>query len=345
MAKQIPLTIDPNIVPNWGLWEAYREILQGAIDADVEYTVEYNAIFEKLTVSNPGQLTKESLLIGHSTKRGDSTKIGQHGEGYKLAAAVLLRSGKPFRIYNNKEIWDFNVKNNRKFNANLIHLTITSWFVEQTDTILWEIGNISQEEYRDLMAKVQDKGDIAVDLGYILLDQPGQIYSGDLFVCHKKELTFGYNFKPGVLELQRDRNLISDFDIYWETSKMWLGQPDLVTHIRDGIADTKYATAAEATANQAYTLFKSEHGDNAVPCASEGDKITGADNIIVPQVYRDTITKSKEYRTNLAAKAEDLNLSPFEQLYQWYEGFKNEYGFTDKDFEVLLERAKQWYIK
>lgn len=347
MAQHIQLSLDPNVVPNWGLWEAVREILQGAIDSGSSYDMMYDADRQTIRIVNDGKLSKASLLIGYSTKRGDSSKIGQHGEGYKLAAAVLLREKKPFSIYNDGEVWNFSVRPSRWFKADIVQVSIASWFIKETGTILWEVGNITPEEYEQVKEKVQVKGDIEVSPhGYILLDKPGQIFAGGLFVCHNKKLSYGYNFHPGVLSLQRDRNIVSDFDIFWLTSKCWVGQPDLAVLMRDDVADVVYASSQynkniQSASEIAYDLFRTDYGKDAVPCAHEAHKLPGAKNVIVSEVYRTAIIGSPRYAPPAYITKEE-ELSPYEQLYRWYQKVKHDYAFSDDDFEVLLERAKTW---
>lgn len=53
-----------------------------------------------MTITNDGEIDTTGLrLIGASTKRGDSTKIGFFGSGTKNAIAIMLRNNIPFKIY------------------------------------------------------------------------------------------------------------------------------------------------------------------------------------------------------------------------------------------------------
>ena len=46
-----------------------------------------------LIITNKGEIEPQALhLVGASTKRGDSSKIGQFGSGNKYALAYLLRN-------------------------------------------------------------------------------------------------------------------------------------------------------------------------------------------------------------------------------------------------------------
>ena len=57
-----------------------------------------------LLIENNGELDISSLvLLGASTKRGDSSKIGFFGSGNKYAIATLLRKGIPFKIFSGEK--------------------------------------------------------------------------------------------------------------------------------------------------------------------------------------------------------------------------------------------------
>ena len=107
------LSISMDYVSNWTYIEAIREIFQNALDEqtvnkDNKMFVEYDKDSCVLRICNKkGCLDKNSLLLGVSSKRDDSSTIGQHGEGYKIATVVLLRNGHNIKIYNygKKEVW------------------------------------------------------------------------------------------------------------------------------------------------------------------------------------------------------------------------------------------------
>src|SRR5258708_26276899 len=91
------LPISPNYVAHWGLWESVREIFQNALDeqtrdprcvAGIKYENGILRITSANTILNP-----KSLLLGATTKADDKNQRGKYGEGYKLAALVLVRMG------------------------------------------------------------------------------------------------------------------------------------------------------------------------------------------------------------------------------------------------------------
>lgn len=56
-----------------------------------------------LLIENRGEMDVNALiLMGGSTKRGDSTKIGHFGSGNKYSIALLMKKGIQFKIFSGK---------------------------------------------------------------------------------------------------------------------------------------------------------------------------------------------------------------------------------------------------
>lgn len=91
--RPISMNICDNYVPEWGAWEAYREVECNAWDQDDRYRLERDGgdlvIFTTRGVCHPRMFT----TMGAGNKRGDEKSIGQFGEGFKLAALVVTRMG------------------------------------------------------------------------------------------------------------------------------------------------------------------------------------------------------------------------------------------------------------
>jgi len=84
----IELSLSPGYVHDWTVSDAIREFMQNAIDSD-DFTVNYKD--SVLTISNAGNLRRETILLGASSKTGDNKTVGQFGEGYTILIHLLLR--------------------------------------------------------------------------------------------------------------------------------------------------------------------------------------------------------------------------------------------------------------
>jgi hypothetical protein len=212
---RIELTISPQYVSNWGVWEAIREVLQNVIDNNRnEHIFNYDAPKQILTIGNKDTvLEKQTLLLGNSTKRDDKSKIGKYGEGYKLALLILARLGKRVVITNGSEIWHPKIINSRKYNSELLVIDIER-VKSKGKQLEFKIHNISKQEFEEVMNKVLIYSDeinkIDTPYGEILIDDKyrRQIYVEGLYVRTMTEcenMRYGYNIKAKYLELDRDR--------------------------------------------------------------------------------------------------------------------------------------------
>ena len=149
--------ISEEYCPNWGIWEAIREILQNQLDGITEkigkkniliegkktknneestdYTffnnsngeivgeIKYNEEQKTLIIWNNGKLEKGNLLLGGFKDTNNDEIIGRFGEGMKLSALALCRADKQgtrrrINIFTNDECWKFKIKPDEKFPLN-----------------------------------------------------------------------------------------------------------------------------------------------------------------------------------------------------------------------------------
>lgn len=240
MASKFELSLDVNYVNSWGVVEAVRELFQNAIDESVQcpannYFFEYEKEKQLLKIGNKKSvLQTETLLLGVTGKTDDTKTIGQFGEGYKLATVVLLRTGHPITFYNygNKEVWTCKLVTSKKYNGRKVPTFFVNkqhvWDNIPDNDLTIVIENVTSEEYAEIVKsnlnlQPQKVNMLESSSGYILLDaeQSGNIYVSGLFVTHNNDLRYGYNFKPDVIPLDRDRRTVPNFDLYWETSRIW----------------------------------------------------------------------------------------------------------------------------
>ena len=213
---------------DWTLSDALREVFQNYIDFG-EYKVERSATncgkFDNIKITNdynPESL--EFLRLGNTTKdNGDF--IGHHGEGLKAAFLIFAREGLPFNIttrnYILKGKFDYSEEIGETLyieytNHNSVSLDKNKFITSfQCPSKIYDefINNIIGED--DILYSDDYYGDLLKDH-----KGKGNIYSGNLFVCNIKDVNNSYNIRPCHLQLDRDRRVPRDFDLFWATGRI-----------------------------------------------------------------------------------------------------------------------------
>lgn len=241
MVSKCELTISTSYVPDWTYVEAFRELFQNAIDNEIEnpknkmgFEFSCNDGIGIMRISNKTSVLEiKSLLLGCSTKRDDTNTIGKHGEGYKIAFMVLLREGKKIKVYNYgaREIWEVKLVKSKKFKGELIPTVLIEkeaiWKRVPNNNLIIEVTGVTEDEYSEIVHRnlnLRHTESIKIPgVGRILTDtknESGNIYVSGLYICNHKEFKYGYDFEPNMIELDRDRKLVRDFDLKWNTSTL-----------------------------------------------------------------------------------------------------------------------------
>lgn len=237
--KVYELSISSNYVHTWGIEEAVREIMQNAIDSQIDgnpLSVSYSN--GTLTIQNSGcNLDISTLVLGNSGKNDTTKYIGTYGEGFKLAIVVLLRNGIATKIHTNGQKWIPEFRKSVKFGIDTLHIDV---FEETSskDIISFELSGI---EY-DTFESIRDNslamlvamgfnigGKIETEYGDILIDKryKGKMFVNGLYVQSDSSFQYGYNFKPKYLQLDRDRKAINYYKMRELTAKAVTSQSDV----------------------------------------------------------------------------------------------------------------------
>ena len=366
--KKIELPIASDYVPSWTIVDAIRELFQNAIDnaADnKEWYWSYDAEAQVLKIVSPNaSLSAATLLLGKSTKAGDTSTIGQFGEGYKLATLVLLRNNKHITFKNAgvEEIWYTRFIQSKRFGCKVLGFFIAKEFAIGSDLTI-EVSGITEQEWYDQIVPsnlyLRDDYNVVAKTEYgTVIDLPGKVFVNGLFVCNYDYYKYGYNFKPEHIKLDRDRKMVSDFELQWLASKLWLTATDMtiVAELaRQGAADVAYIQSNSYIKQDAFTTasdlalktFKEEHGSNAVPISTQSDKEEvpeGYEAIIVPDNYKTLIKSAPGYEEPI----KEPEISLYHRFEEWYDGWEIfEYTRTldhgdacHEEFMKLLEELK-----
>lgn len=321
MAK-FELSISPDYVPDWTLEDAFRELFQNAIDQEAQFPDnkmfhDYDYETETYTIGNKKSVLEiKSLLLGVTSKEDDDRTIGKFGEGYKIATLVLLRLGKEVTFYNYgaREVWRPRFVNSRRYGTRILTFFVDKKYVWNSvpdNNLTIEITNINEEEDCRISAtNLHIQGNyrhIKGVNGDVLLesDLAGKIFVNGLYVAYKDDYRYGYDFKPSVLGLDRDRKMVNDFDLAWESSRLWGSvegeQTRILEMVNDNVRDIRYISShrvVDGLASLATEYFESEHGLNAVPVTSQAEmeEIDDAYKpVIVNGVLKDVLVSDVNY--------------------------------------------------
>ena len=364
--SKIELTISPNYVPNWTYVDAVRELFQNALDQATQNpenkaSWDYDSQTGVLTISNAtSKLTASSLLLGQTTKSGDSDTIGQFGEGYKIATLVLLREGKNVVFYNYgaREIWRPRFVKSRRFGTDILTFFIEKqaiWDKVPSADLVIAVDGISAEEYGHIVESnlhLRDDYEVVEHTEYgDVIDIPGangKVFVNGLYVCDYQPYQYSYNFKPAHIRLDRDRKMVNDFDLRWMASKMWSGCDDtdkVIQLVVDDKADVAFIKDVGAFSGQkrwcdaAADKFFSVYGPEAIPVTSQEELEsvpTGRKGVVVNSSYSSLIRGSSSY----VAPVPDV-ASPLDELQDWFDSIKDKLDDDEiQQFEAIYEELQ-----
>lgn len=356
--SKIELTLAPNYVPTWTLVDAVRELFQNALDqqkqnSENEASWNYDDVTCVLTISNAtSKLTAASLLLGQTTKADDKSTIGQFGEGYKIATLVLLREGKNVVFYNYgaREIWRPRFVKSRRFGSDILTFFIEKkavWEKVPSADLVIAIEGISADEYYGQIVPsnlhLRSDFEIVEETEYgDVLNLAGKVFVNGLYVCDYEPYTYGYNFKPEYIRLDRDRKMVSDFDLRWMASKMWSGSNntdkvlEMISESKADVAFLEDVSYSKKWRDLAAEKFKDVYGPEAIPVTSqeEMDSVpAGYKGIVVSHSYSALIKGSSSF-----VMPEPDSTSPLDELQDWFDSIKSKLDSDEiEQFEAIME--------
>lgn len=369
----------------------------------------YDAKKQMLALGNTkSKLEAKTLLLGVTSKDGVAGKIGHYGEGYKLAVTTFLRLGHRVVIQNGDLTWEASIRFSDTFGTVVVAITEDAnpnYKPGQEQNVVFEIHGVTPAHMQEINGKLLlDRfgankivsgipGDNSVDCietdkGRVLLDDKyrGMVYVKGLFVCDMRKrsadpdkLAFGYDFEPGEVPLDRDRNSVAEYNLFWATSAVihaWLKSDSEVNNqkfslerlrnvIKDN-SDTRYVSRFDdlSRAEKAVELsklhweeFKRVHGENAYPVDSHNGvkKLTRDYEGIKPVVVGDdtvynmlTLNNAHEEVLERAEKKEfvaDKKASPSEVLFLFKERHVDNFN-SDMlaEFQGIMDISSGWRV-
>jgi len=292
----LELTINPEYVKNWGLWEATRELIQNAADAnDIGFPMHIE--FKKrptksiLHISNEGiTINRSTLLLGTSTKAGDNRQRGQFGEGFKLAWLVLLRLNRSVWCKSGAERWIPKFEHSNTFDADLLKVDIAP--VKYENTVITEI-EITEEEWTSIQERIlflSPQKTLSTSSGAVLTDEDtaGYLFSRGLFVG-KLPGNYRYGYDLFHVDLDRDRRIAEPWSLKTQIFEVLSQALDAGKVSASTIYDLLNEETEEAEAvtsslwrtgnlliDKVITHFQQVHGSDAVPVSSISESLAAS---------------------------------------------------------------------
>lgn len=354
------LTLVKTYVSRWGPVQAIRELIQNALDSKSPFVYEWqvgdNRWNLRLT-SEFSTLTPQTLLLGATSKAEDENAIGSFGEGYKIALLVLVREGFEVEMLNGDVIWSPTFRYSSTFQEDL--LTIVEHFNPHKNKGLSVIvrglsSQLKDEVVESCLMMQENIGQIkSTQYGDILLDKPGRLYVGHLYIC-ETELKYGYNVKPAFIQLERDRQTVSSYDLKSTTLKMWYDTKEterVAEMIKAQVPDVEYAQydAPEIIKEECYRIFKRDNPGALIASSPEEMKRMVEQGLTKTVYvggggYYHAVSSSRSYRAERPKVIEKI--SPHVALQAWFSAYQGEMRTKAiVSFKQILNESKNWMVK
>ena len=352
--KTYSLSLNKDYVAHWGLAEAVRELIQNALDSDSPFVYAFKKTEDTYSLSLRSEFTTlspKTLLLGSTSKAENKDAIGSFGEGYKIALLVLTRLGRPVSIANGDKSWVPSFKYNGKFEQELLVVTEASLPYKHTG-LTFEVGGLTVDDCESIRDScLQMQGNVgAVKSSYhgdILLERPGKLYVGGLFICNT-DLDYGYNMHPSTIRLERDRQTVSSYDLKANTRDMWFLTQEfdrVAVMIDAGSPDVAYAeySSNELVREACYRLFKTKNPGAVVAKDNEQLKEMverGMTNVVVVHsAMYENVSTSKSYRSEGFVSVEPV----CDVLARWLKKNKGKMQASAiVAFKELIVTSKNW---
>jgi hypothetical protein len=310
--------------------------------------------------SRGARLDKSTLVLGRTSKDDCAGAIGQFGEGYKLALVVLAREGRPVVISNANVEWVPEFRTSRQFGIETLHIVERDLPREiAQDGLTFTIDGLTEEDHAGiaescLMLQEPMKDAIHAREGRILPSRPGKLYVGGLFVC-STELDYGYDIKPGFIELERDRKTVEGFNLRWLTKNMWVSLPDQLDqldHVAEmiereskDVASVQFG-APEIVEEACYRLFVSKNPGGVVVKTQEELNAAVANGltntVYVGGSFHSMVSGSKSYQS---VRPTERAMTPSEELRHWYDANKKYMSRMPlASFKSILTKSEKWRL-
>lgn len=314
----LELTLNPEYVKDWGVWEAIREFLQNALDAkdlghEIKITYVTNTKLPQLRIITEGvMIDRDTLLLGTTSKSGRQDQRGEFGEGMKLACLVLVRKGLGVKIRSGNEQWVPRIDFSGNFNSDLLMVDTSP--CKYRNSVQVDIIGLCETDWETIQSRIlnlnKPKEKEIIRVGKYNNILKGKRFKNKLFVKGiyvgylPGDYYFGYDLCD--VSLDRDRRLADPWDLKSEIRKCLASataekkiSTKTLFEILNGdyeensaVADTYRSDIISTTITE---YFVNEHGENAVPVSDTAQSVEaqqyGFKAVVVPRIIKNLIER------------------------------------------------------
>ncbi len=346
---------------HWTASKAIMEFVQNWLDSDGERSYEFGDSY--LTLKNKNiKVSNKFLLMGASDKRGREDKRGQYGMGSGQALVVLTDLGIDVEIENNDVVWTPHWEYSDRFDAEILVVSEKQANVKHNDFII-TITNIDEsivDEVKQRCLVFQERDVLySTSIGDIInnVDEGGEVFCGEIYVCQNKSFKYSYNFKPKMLTLSQDRDAVSQWDLQELTARLinMTGDAEFIAEaIKESHLDTSrlngYAPSERRTSEEVNDKFAKEFLEEHGPALVTSDYLQHQANVklgnnsvyIQNERQVDAIKASAVYNDALEAvvlKEKESFASLFEIVQNWIGELSHVPENVQKAVDELSERV------
>lgn len=356
MTNKYKLSLTPDYCEDWTVVNAVRELLQNALDN--QETFEYSFADNKLEIKSLNTtIPPKSLLLGNTTKRCEADSVGGYGEGYKIAALVLLREGHKLVIQNGSRTWTPVIEYDNLYDTDiLVFEEELGGDSEDLTFTVYDIDSYQEVLIRDSCLYLQkDLGEAIEGNGCtVYLEDPAvsKLFVGGLYVCDIPKFKYTYDFGPAMVTLNRDRKTVEDFELTWETSRVLtknLSGSAVAELLKAGWPDIKVAEHHGLDKNSCFRLFKEENSGK-VAVMTEEQKASKVEigykpsdvKVIGETRFAKAVIESDEYKESLEGIPceEPEEEESLEDLLHDFEVTNGPFSYEmKKEYDIICERV------
>jgi len=275
-AKLIPMGLTPDYIPEMGTWEAARELAANCMDADPAYkrhqAASDNPDFIQFSTTTVPKLA-EMIFMGCGQSRKDEDKIGQFGEGFKIAALIATRArGGQLTLETRTHVVNFLFK--ELFGERVLHARVG----QRTIPVEWnpDIAFKATLEMKGARDATKDKviqGDTTKYWRKENEREDVKIFCKGIFITTVQKVQSHYHYNLNSLQLNRDRSMASTFSLHFAVAQL------LLYHLDDELAEYLIISPecwentcikefgvpySEAPKRKLAAAFRRRYGDDAI---------------------------------------------------------------------------------